>query len=174
MNGNISVESEIDKGSTFTFTVKAGIPKPAIKTVESQADSVPESAVDDYSGKQVLLAEDVELNREIVIAIMEAFNVDITEAENGQQAVDIFSANPEKFDLIFMDIHMPEVNGYQAATLIRALDHPRAKTIPIIALTANVFKEDIERCLAAGMNDHIGKPLNFEEVVSVFKKYLDR
>jgi CheY-like chemotaxis protein len=71
-----------------------------------------------------------------------------------------------------MDIHMPNVNGYESTKLIRAVDHPHAKTVPIVAMTANVFKEDVERCIEAGMNGHIGKPLNFDEVIAVLTKYL--
>jgi CheY-like chemotaxis protein len=84
----------------------------------------------------------------------------------------MFSANPDSYDLIFMDIHMPGMDGYESTRLIRSLSHPRAKTIPIIAMTANVFKEDIERCLASGMNSHVGKPIDFGEVLVLLKKYL--
>jgi CheY-like chemotaxis protein len=98
--------------------------------------------------------------------------MEIIEAEDGKQAFDKFAADPENFDLIFMDIHMPDMDGYESTRLIRALDHPRAKTVPIIAMTANVFKEDIERCFAAGMNEHIGKPLNFNGMTTVLQKYL--
>jgi CheY-like chemotaxis protein len=106
------------------------------------------------------------------MSLLEPFNVEIIEAEDGQIVYDKFRLNIDKVDLIFMDIHMPNVNGYDATKLIRAYDHPKAKTVPTIAMTANVFKEDVERCLAAGMNDHIGKPLDFERVVAVIEKYL--
>ena len=85
----------------------------------------------------------------------------------------MFAANPDKYDLIFMDMQMPEMDGYEATRLIRALDIPNAKTIPIIAMIANAFKEDVEKCLAAGMNGHIGKPLNFEEVLDNLMKYFE-
>ena len=126
--------------------------------------------------KKILLAEDVEINREIVITILEPLGLSITEAENGQEAFDIFKANPESFDLIFMDIHMPGVDGYEAARLIRAFEaepgFPPRNPVPIIAMTANVFKEDVEKCLAAGMNGHVGKPLDFDEVMAILRKYL--
>ena len=93
-------------------------------------------------------------------------------AENGAEAIELFSQNPERYDMIFMDLQMPEVDGLEATRRIRALDFPRAKEIPIIAMTANVFKEDIENCLAAGMNDHIGKPLDFDELLKRLRRYL--
>ncbi len=86
-------------------------------------------------------------------------------AENGVEAIRKFSETPHAYDLIFMDIQMPEMDGYEATQRIRALDIPEAQTIPIIAMTANVFREDVEKCLEAGMNDHVGKPLNFDEVL---------
>jgi CheY-like chemotaxis protein len=96
----------------------------------------------------------------------------IDEAENGKRAYERFTADPATYDLILMDIHMPEMDGYESARLIRAWNHPWAKAIPIIAMTANVFREDIERCKNAGMNDHLGKPLNLEELLTVLQKYL--
>ena len=173
MKGDIRIESELGHGSKFIFTVNAEVPKQTTGQVKDDTQAAPETTVKDYSGKRILLAEDVEINREIVIAILGDFNLEIIEAEDGQHAFHKFAANPEKFDLIFMDIHMPGVNGYDATKLIRSLDHPSAKKIPIIAMTANVFKEDIERCLEAGMNGHIGKPLDFNDVVAVLKEYLE-
>jgi signal transduction histidine kinase/CheY-like chemotaxis protein len=126
-------------------------------------------------GGRLLLAEDVEINREIVITILEPLGLSITEAENGQEAFDIFRGSPENFDLIFMDIHMPGVDGYEATRMIRAFEAERGEPrhpVPIIAMTANVFKEDVEKCLAAGMNGHVGKPLDFDEVMSILRKYL--
>jgi CheY-like chemotaxis protein len=84
----------------------------------------------------------------------------------------MFSESPEKYDLIFMDIQMPELDGYGASERIRALGGEHAKNVPIIAMTANVFKEDIERCIAAGMNEHIGKPIDINEVMEKLRKYL--
>ncbi|GHV25097.1 hypothetical protein FACS189498_3040 [Spirochaetia bacterium] len=126
----------------------------------------------DFSGRHIILAEDVEINREIVISLLEDTKIEIDCAGNGVEAVKLFRAAPEKYDLVFMDIHMPEMDGYEAAGTIRAMDMERAKTIPIIAMTANVFKEDVEKCLAAGMNGHLGKPLDVEEVLRTLKVYL--
>jgi len=124
-----------------------------------------------FAGRRILLAEDVEINREIVQALFEPTQMDIDCAENGVEAVRMFSEAPDRYDLIFMDVQMPEMDGYEATKRIRALDNPKAKAIPIIAMTANVFKEDIDKCLAAGMNSHIGKPLNFEDVMKILHSY---
>ena len=126
----------------------------------------------DFSGKHLLLAEDVEINREIVITLLENTGIKITCAENGQIAVDCFRNNPESFDMIFMDIHMPEMDGLEASRRIRALDDPWARKIPIVAMTANVFREDVERCVEAGMNDHTGKPIDFHEMMEKLQTFL--
>jgi signal transduction histidine kinase/DNA-binding response OmpR family regulator len=125
-----------------------------------------------FEGKRLLLAEDVEINREIVLSLLEPTLLAIDCAENGAEAVRLFSESPERYDMIFMDVQMPEMDGYEATRRIRALGPPKAREIPIVAMTANVFREDIERCLAAGMNDHIGKPLDLDEVLSMLRKYL--
>jgi len=125
-----------------------------------------------FEGLNVLLAEDIEINREIVLALLEPTLLNIDCAENGVEAVRMFSETPEKYKMIFMDLQMPELDGFGATRHIRGLDVQTAKTIPIIAMTANVFKEDIENCLAAGMDGHIGKPLNFADLIEVLKKYL--
>ena len=127
---------------------------------------------DDFSAFTVLLAEDIEINREIVLALLEPTGVMVKCAENGAQALRLFAQTPEAFDLIFMDIQMPEMDGFEATRSIRALDLPRAKDVPIIAMTANVFREDIDKCLAAGMNGHVGKPLDFAEVMAKLRRYL--
>jgi signal transduction histidine kinase/DNA-binding response OmpR family regulator len=127
-----------------------------------------------FTGRYILLAEDVEINREIVQALLEPTQIKIDCAENGEEAVSLFSKSPDKYDLIFMDIQMPEVDGYEATRRIRALNIPAAKNIPIIAMTANVFRDDIEKCLEVGMNEHIGKPLDFEEVLEKLKNYFTK
>jgi CheY-like chemotaxis protein len=124
------------------------------------------------AGCRILLAEDVEINREIALALFEPTGLAADCAENGAEAVRMFQAAPEQYDAIFMDIQMPEMDGYEATRKIRALDNPKARSVPIIAMTANVFREDIEKCLAAGMNDHIGKPLDVEELKLKLYKYL--
>jgi signal transduction histidine kinase/DNA-binding response OmpR family regulator len=125
-----------------------------------------------FRDKLVLLAEDVKINCEILASLMEYTGIGMDYAEDGREALDKFSAAPDRYDLILMDVHMPNMDGYDATRKIRASGLSRAETIPIIAMTANVFREDIERCKAAGMNDHIGKPIDAAEVVEKLKRYL--
>ncbi|MDR2607307.1 MAG: response regulator, partial [Treponema sp.] len=127
---------------------------------------------DDFTGRCLLLAEDVEINREIVFALLEPTNLRIECAENGAEAVQLFSADPEHYDLILMDVQMPEMDGYEASRKIRSLGIPKAAAVPSVAMTANVFREDIEKCLAAGMDAHLGKPLDAGEMLTVLRKYL--
>ncbi|MDR2892918.1 MAG: response regulator [Deltaproteobacteria bacterium] len=127
-----------------------------------------------FSGYKVLLAEDIPINSEIVITLLEETGISIDCALNGQEAFDMFCADPAAYDLILMDIHMPEVDGYEATRRIRNLLDLDAETIPILAMTANVFREDIERCLAAGMNDHIGKPIDLDEMLRKLRKHLHK
>jgi len=128
--------------------------------------------IDDFTGFSVLLVDDVEINREIVISMLEPTNLTIDSAENGVQAVKMFGDTPEKYSMIFMDIQMPEMDGYEATRQIRALDNRRAKTIPIVAMTANVFSEDIKKSMEVGMNGHIGKPIDFGAVMKELRKCL--
>jgi signal transduction histidine kinase/DNA-binding response OmpR family regulator len=129
---------------------------------------------DNFAGSRVMLAEDVEINREIVISLLEPTSLEIISAENGVQALELFERSPETYDLIFMDVQMPEMDGYEATRRIRLSGAPNAESVPIIAMTANVFREDIEKCLAAGMNAHVGKPIDIEEMLSALRKYLPK
>jgi signal transduction histidine kinase/ABC-type amino acid transport substrate-binding protein len=172
MGGEIRVESEPGKGSVFSLTVSfaSGAEKAKdILTAAAEDESMP--SLENYG---LLLAEDVEVNREIVLALLEPTRIVVTCAENGVEAVRLFSANPDNFDIIFMDLQMPKMDGYEATRQIRALNSLKAGSIPIIAMTANVFREDVEQCLAAGMNDHLGKPLNFAEVLIKLRQWLLR
>jgi CheY-like chemotaxis protein len=127
----------------------------------------------DFKGRTLLLVDDVAINREIIIALLEETGITIECAENGQMAVHAFAAAPEHFDIIFMDVQMPVMDGFEATHAIRSLDTPRAKTIPIIAMTAYAFAEDAERCLKAGMNSHVSKPIELEALLTVANKYLN-
>jgi CheY-like chemotaxis protein len=131
-----------------------------------------EDAVGRFDGYRILMAEDVEINREIVTTLLEPTRLIIDCADNGTAAVEMFAAAPERYDMIFMDVQMPGMDGYEATRRIRALETPEAKKIPIVAMTANVFREDVEKCVAAGMNSHVGKPLDVGEVLDVLRKYL--
>ncbi|MDR0648810.1 MAG: response regulator [Synergistaceae bacterium] len=131
-----------------------------------------EEVADCFKGYRILLAEDIEINREIALALFEPTGAAFDCAENGKEAVRMFSDSPGKYDLILMDVQMPEMDGYEATRLIRALDIPEAMEIPIVAMTANVFRADVDRCIECGMNDHLGKPINFDEAVRKMRKYL--
>jgi signal transduction histidine kinase/DNA-binding response OmpR family regulator len=141
----------------------------------SQVDISGENCdVPDLEGRRIILAEDIDINREIALSFLEPTSAAVVCAENGAEAVRIFSEAPDKYDLIFMDIQMPEMDGYEAARRIRAMNLEWAGKIPIVAMTANVFREDIERCLAAGMNDHLAKPIDLSEMMGKLCKYLKR
>ena len=128
--------------------------------------------MESFLGFRILLAEDVEINREIVLTLLEPTQVEIDCAADGVEAIALFNAAPNKYDLIFMDMQMPVMDGLEATRYIRAIGTQKSAEIPIVAMTANVFKEDIDRCIQAGMNDHIGKPLDYDEMIEKLKKHL--
>ena len=126
-----------------------------------------------FEGKTILLAEDVDVNREIVSAYLEQTGVRIDCAENGMDALEKYLSASGKYDLVLMDIHMPLMDGYTATGRIREEEKQRGWTPkPIIAMTANAFKEDIEKCLKAGMDDHLAKPMSADELLRILGKYL--
>jgi lactose/cellobiose-specific phosphotransferase system IIC component len=175
MGGQIWVRSEYGKGSTFAFTVLLRRVRGEEDSASSKKPSSPQpEQIDNFEGCRMLLAEDVDVNREIVIALLEPTSLEIDCAENGVEALRMFSEAPGKYHLIFMDVQMPEMDGYEATQRIRALDAPEAKRIPIIAMTANVFREDVEKCLEVGMNGHVGKPLDIDEILRTLRKYLPK
>jgi signal transduction histidine kinase len=179
MGGTIGVTSSPGQGSVFAFSFNVGF-----CTVQGDSGSVPcaESAetlfskdvaqeqlpeFGGFTGCHILLAEDIAINREIILAYMEDTGAEIDCAENGIEVLKKFDENPGKYDLVFMDVQMPEMDGLEATRQLRK----RGITVPIIAMTANVFKDDIEKCLAAGMNTHLGKPLDMDDVLKTVQTY---
>jgi len=120
------------------------------------------------------LAEDVEINREIVATLFKDTGIEIDYATNGKEAVDMVGAAPGKYDIIFMDIQMPKMDGLEATRHIRNLSTVKHDKLPIVALTANVFTDDIAAYLNAGMNDHIGKPFYIDKAIEVLRKWLKK
>ncbi|AEF80543.1 ATP-binding protein [Leadbettera azotonutricia] len=164
MGGDISVQSEQGRGTCFTV-------KFAVEMVKAkEPEAVKAGAI--FTGRCLLLAEDVEINREIIISLLEDTGIAIECAKNGIQALSMFEAAPSKYSIILMDIHMPEMDGYETTRKIRHSAAEEAFSIPIVALTANVFNEDIEKCHKAGMNDHLGKPIVYNDLVKMLEKYL--
>jgi len=126
----------------------------------------------EFEGKRMLVAEDMEINREIIIAILENTGLVIDCAENGKEALSMLAGSSVKYDIVFMDMQMPQMDGLEATRHIRALPGMQKEHLPIIAMTANVFKDDIDACLEAGMDDHIGKPLDVEIVLEKLRKFI--
>ena len=171
MGGTIILESELGVGSTFGFTAPfQRAPEDAVTADVQNGEG--EDDADDFSGHRILLVDDVELNREIVLALLEPTGVAIDCAENGAIALQMFTDDPDRYSLILMDVQMPEMDGYEATRRIRSLDTPRGISVPIIAMTANAFREDIDRALEAGMNAHVAKPINFGHVLRYLREYL--
>ena len=172
MGGRIRAESELGKGSTFIFVVPLETEGAGAHESPAADSPFPEVARGCYAGRTVLLTEDVDINREIVIALLEPTGIKVECAKDGAQALRMFTAEPDRYDMIFMDLQMPTMDGMTATRLIRELGTPKAAGIPIVAMTANVFQEDIDECLTNGMNDHLGKPLDFRQMLEKLKQYL--
>ena len=192
-----SIEAEAKEAGVNKFLPKPLFPSTIADAIgdclgleDQDSEPVPVDINDLFAGHSILLVEDVDINREIVLALLETTGLAIDCAVNGAEAVRYFSNSPEKYEMIFMDIQMPEMDGYEATRRIRALeselrsdstvlsgeipsyDRNLHKQIPIIAMTANVFKEDIDKCLEAGMTSHVGKPLDFNVVLEKLQTYL--
>ena len=168
MGGSIQVESRQGIGTKFTIDLSFDI---ALKEeVYGSEDTIESSAIHTIKGKRILLVEDNELNAEIAKTVLEDVGALITRAENGQQALELFKEKPVgTFDVILMDLMMPVMDGYTATRKIRELERSDAKTVPIIAMTANAFQEDAEKCIAVGMNAHLAKPLDIEKMKKTIK-----
>ena len=191
MGGNIRAESEPGKGSVFGFeiTVETGSGKAGVKRPAPEMDKA-QDGKSGLSGSSILFAEDVEINREIVLALLEDSGIAIDCAENGRQALEMYRTSPSKYNLILMDLHMPEMDGLEATRQIRVFEASQKnrtsfakgetrsyngdlrRQIPIIAMTANVFKDYVQKCLDAGMTSHLGKPIDFDELMKELNKHL--
>ena len=166
MNGTIDVESEKGKGSAFTVTLTLDNAESVV--TDNNKDELSGNEAPDYSSlkdRRVLLAEDVEINTEIMMMILDSQGIKAEHAENGKVAFKMYTEHPEGYyDAILMDIRMPEMDGLEATAAIRDLDRKDSKTIPIIALSANAFDEDVQRSLQAGLNAHLTKPVQPEDL----------
>ncbi|MEA3315706.1 MAG: ATP-binding protein, partial [Campylobacterota bacterium] len=168
MDGKIYVQSQINKGSKFIFEINLPKAKSQIKVF-----ATPKLKIEDINilkGSNILLVEDNKINQEIIVGLLENSGINIDIASNGSKAVELYQQNSNKYELIFMDIQMPIMDGYQATNLIRKEN----KDIPIIALTANAMKEDIEKTKSVGMNEHLNKPIDVNNLYSTLLKYISK
>ena len=170
--GTISVTSRQGEGTTFTVTLPLHFDTEAEHPVEKPTHTFG-SADFDFSGKSLLLAEDHPINQKVAELILEKTGAAVTIVENGLQCTELFTGSAKgSFDAILMDIQMPVMNGYEAAQAIRSSTHPQSATIPIIAMTANAFAEDIKNALSAGMNAHIAKPIDPQKLYETLAAYI--
>ena len=167
MDSDIKLESEPGKGSSFSFSVKFQPVSGEKTTVTSQPEEI------SFPGKRILVVEDNELNMEIICTILENYGIETEQAVNGEEAVQRMEESvPGYYDMIFMDIMMPEMDGLEATRTIRNLDREDCKKIPIYAMSANAFDEDVKRSLASGMNGHLSKPVNLQVLEKTLQKVL--
>ena len=172
MGGTIEVQSELGKGSRFIVTFEHPLADEAHYKQEEQKDTSAQGA-ELIKGKRILLAEDNDLNAEIALFILRNMGLEVERVEDGAQCVSTLEQQPAgTYDLIFMDVQMPKMDGYTATLNIRSLDDKKKAAIPIVAMTANAFAEDIKQTLAAGMNGHIAKPIDVKKLEQVLVKLL--
>ena len=171
MKGTIEIESQVGKGSVFRLTLPIRVegvrsPQPAKEEQEARGN---------IAGMRVLLVEDNEVNCEIVEFMLEEAGAKVVTANDGKAAVDAFAASdPGTFDCVLMDLMMPVMSGYEATRVMRSLNRPDAATVPIIALSANAFEEDIAMAKDAGMNEHLAKPVDLRKMFKVMSRLARR
>ena len=162
MGGTITVVSAIGEGTEFTVRVPLELAEPQVTAAEHTEEDV------DLTGKRVLLADDNEINREIATIVLEGLGLEVTTVSSGQESLDMLaSGNPHDFDIILMDVQMPGIDGYETTRRIRAMGRADLEHIPIVAVTANAFDEDKRMALESGMDAHMTKPLNVNEIERV-------
>ena len=167
MGGVIECQSEQGKGTTFTVILDL----PVADTQEADGNPEKENESLNLQGMNILVAEDNDINWEIISTVLDMYGITSERAENGRICVEkMKSASEGSYDLIFMDIQMPQMNGLDATRALRALDDSWASSIPIIAMTADAFSENITECLNAGMNGHIAKPIDINLVMKEIRK----
>ena len=170
MRGELQVESVLNEGSRFIITLYLSLQSKVHTTEEEQEQDLGSVS---FLGKRVLLAEDNELNVEIALEILKMYDLEVCVACNGQEAVEQYQSHePGYFDIIFMDIQMPLMDGYTAAGKIRASNRKDSEEIPIVAMTANAFSEDVKKAIHTGMNDHVAKPIDIRLFTKVLSKWL--
>ena len=182
MDGDIQVESRLGEGTRFTVTVYLKLQEKGAENDGTDGTGWDSSGGDeslagieslDFSGRRALLVEDNDLNREIAMEILETAGLAVEEAVDGKEAVQQVSQHGDGYyDIIFMDVRMPRMNGYDATCAIRAMEMSYCKTVPIVAMTADAFAEDVRAAKNAGMNEHVSKPLNFKHLGMVMRKLL--
>ena len=175
LGGDIWVRSKPNEGACFFFELEADLGDVAAQPEAAESKTTAEAAaptVYDWKKYTILVADDVEINREIIEITLAETGINIVNAENGRDAINKYTEAKGKFNLILMDMQMPVMDGLSATEEIRAIDNPHAKQIPILAMTANAFREDIDRCIKAGMNAHIAKPIDMNILFETLNKYL--
>lgn len=167
MEGTISVKSKLGEGSEFTVEIELE----SLESIESENDEAADEI--DLAGARVLLVEDNEINAEIAVLIMEQYGLIVDHAQNGEIALRMMqNAEADFYQAVLMDIQMPVMDGYEATRAIRSLDDEYYKTVPIIAMSANAYDEDVQSCLNVGMNAHIAKPYSPEDLLRLLQQYV--
>lgn len=171
MGGTIEAASKLHQGTTFKVTLD--VPFIEEKQISEESPEIPFFKLKPVRIiKTLLIAEDNDLNYEILEEQLEMYGIHCVRAVNGKECVKLFEAGKETYDAILMDMQMPVMNGLDATRAIRILPFPEAKQIPIIALTANAYQEDAQKCKEAGMNDHMSKPVQVEHIIQTVEKWM--